>query len=52
MIAQADEQALADWLADETMAKACHDAKWAIHALRVRGWTLRGSPATQRSPHV
>ncbi len=42
VIAQADEQALADWLADETMAKACHDAKWAIHALRVRGWTLRG----------
>ena len=41
-IAQADEEALARWLADDGATKACHDAKWAIHALRVRGWTLRG----------
>jgi len=41
-IAQADEEALAHWLADGELTKACHDAKWAIHALRVRGWTLRG----------
>jgi len=41
-IGQADEQDLARWLVDEDAPKACHEAKWAIHALRVRGWTLRG----------
>ncbi|GAA4817276.1 DNA polymerase I [Tomitella cavernea] len=37
-----DEEALGTWLADETRPKALHDGKWAIHALRGRGWTLGG----------
>ncbi|SHL25444.1 DNA polymerase I [Pseudonocardia thermophila] len=37
-----DEQALAEWLADPGVPKAAHDAKAALHALRGRGWTLRG----------
>ncbi|MDJ0361111.1 DNA polymerase I [Rhodococcus sp. H29-C3] len=37
-----DEQALAAWLADAGQPKALHEAKWAIHALRGRGWTLGG----------
>ncbi len=38
----ADEQALADWLADETSAKALHDAKGPLLALWSRGWELNG----------
>ncbi|HET7012624.1 MAG TPA: DNA polymerase I [Streptosporangiaceae bacterium] len=37
-----DERALADWLGDESAAKAMHDAKGPIHALAARGWPLRG----------
>ncbi|GAB92113.1 DNA polymerase I [Gordonia rhizosphera NBRC 16068] len=37
-----DEQALGDWLADTDRPKALHEAKWAIHGLRARGWTLGG----------
>lgn len=37
-----DEQALTAWLADAGQPKALHEAKWAIHALRGRGWTLGG----------
>ncbi|HXS66415.1 MAG TPA: DNA polymerase I [Streptosporangiaceae bacterium] len=37
-----DERALADWLGDESAAKAMHDAKGPIHALAARGWALRG----------
>ncbi len=37
-----DEAALAEWLADPTCAKAIHEAKWAIHALRGRGWAIAG----------
>jgi DNA polymerase-1 len=37
-----DERALADWLGDESAAKAMHDAKGPIHALASRGWALRG----------
>ncbi|MFT4042666.1 MAG: DNA polymerase I [Gordonia sp. (in: high G+C Gram-positive bacteria)] len=37
-----DEAALGSWLADQSAAKALHEAKWAIHALRSRGWTLAG----------
>ncbi|KJR09993.1 DNA polymerase I [Gordonia sihwensis] len=37
-----DDAALADWLADETRPKAVHEVKWALHALRGRGWTLAG----------
>ncbi|NLE81204.1 MAG: DNA polymerase I [Rhodococcus sp.] len=37
-----DEKALGEWLADEGQPKALHEAKWAMHALRGRGWTLGG----------
>ena len=37
-----DEKALGDWFADSTIDKALHETKWAIHALRSRGWTLAG----------
>src|SRR6185369_17972730 len=37
-----DEAALGEWLADEAVPKAAHDAKAALHALRGRGWTLAG----------
>lgn len=37
-----DEAALGAWLADPDVHKALHEAKSAIHALRGRGWTLRG----------
>lgn len=37
-----DERALAGWLADADKPKALHEAKWAVHALRSRGWTLAG----------
>ncbi|MGV9795216.1 DNA polymerase I [Gordonia sp. NPDC003422] len=37
-----DERALAAWLADDTVGKALHEVKWAIHALASRGWTLAG----------
>ncbi|MFT3833813.1 MAG: DNA polymerase I [Micropruina sp.] len=38
----ADEQALANWLADATAAKALHDAKGPLLALWSRGWELNG----------
>ncbi len=41
-LTEADEQALAAWLADESAAKALHDAKGPMHALAARGFTLRG----------
>ncbi len=37
-----DEAALGDWLADESVPKAAHDVKAALHGLGARGWTLRG----------
>ncbi|HXP19588.1 MAG TPA: DNA polymerase I, partial [Streptosporangiaceae bacterium] len=37
-----DEQALAAWLADESVPKALHDAKGPMHALAARGFELRG----------
>ena len=37
-----DEQALAAWLADESAAKALHDAKGPMHALAARGFELGG----------
>ncbi|WP_229564976.1 MULTISPECIES: DNA polymerase I [Rhodococcus] len=37
-----DENALAAWLANPAVEKAVHEAKFAIHALRGRGWTLAG----------
>ncbi len=37
-----DEKALAAWLADAGQPKAVHEAKFAMHALRGRGWTLEG----------
>ncbi len=41
-LTQEDEQALADWLADETAPKALHDAKGPMHALAARGLQLSG----------
>lgn len=38
----ADDAALADWLADASIPKAVHEAKWAVHALRGRGWKIDG----------
>src|SRR5262249_24716115 len=42
MLTPEDEQALADWLADESAPKALHDAKGPMHALAARGLELRG----------
>jgi DNA polymerase I len=41
-LGEADEQALAAWLADAGQPKALHDAKGPIHALAARGLTLAG----------
>jgi DNA polymerase-1 len=41
-LTEADELALANWLADPEVAKAGHDIKGPWHALRARGWTLAG----------
>ncbi|MFJ6676328.1 DNA polymerase I [Actinosynnema sp. NPDC091369] len=41
-LTEADENALAAWLADESVSKAAHDLKLPLRALRARGWTLRG----------
>jgi DNA polymerase-1 len=38
----ADEQALAQWLADASVPKAAHDVKGPLLALRQHGWTLGG----------
>ena len=35
-----DEAALGEWLADESVPKAAHDVKAALHGLRARGWTV------------
>ena len=37
-----DDAALAGWLADESAPKAAHDVKFALHAVRARGWDLAG----------
>ncbi|BDD82367.1 DNA polymerase [Tsukamurella pulmonis] len=37
-----DEAALGAWLADAAQPKAVHEAKWAMHALSSRGWSLGG----------
>ncbi|CAN5289961.1 DNA polymerase I [soil metagenome] len=37
-----DDAAMAAWLADDTAPKALHEAKWAIHDLAGRGWSLGG----------
>jgi DNA polymerase-1 len=37
-----DEAALGRWLADESQPKALHEAKWAMHDVAGRGWTLAG----------
>lgn len=39
---EAGDAAVAQWLADDKRFKAFHDAKGPLHALRERGWTLRG----------
>ena len=42
MLSADDEAALATWLADPDQPKALHEAKWAMHDLEGRGWTLAG----------
>lgn len=37
-----DEAALTSWLSDSSRPKAFHEAKWALHALRGRGFEVRG----------
>ncbi len=37
-----DERSLAAWLDDASVGKVLHNAKEAWHALRARGWDLRG----------
>ncbi|HEX6360379.1 MAG TPA: DNA polymerase I [Actinophytocola sp.] len=39
---EADEQAIATWLADDATPKLTYDVKPSLHALRHRGWTLGG----------
>ncbi|MFB9376363.1 DNA polymerase I [Kineococcus gynurae] len=41
-LAEADEQALAAWLADPGRPKIGHDVKGPAHALAARGWELNG----------
>ncbi|MEU5696987.1 DNA polymerase I [Actinosynnema sp. NPDC020468] len=41
-LSPADEAALAAWLADASVAKAAHDLKLPLRAVRARGWALRG----------
>ncbi|MGB6181093.1 MAG: DNA polymerase I [Rhodococcus sp. (in: high G+C Gram-positive bacteria)] len=41
-LTEGDEQALARWFADSARPKALHEAKWALHALRGRGWPVAG----------
>jgi DNA polymerase I len=41
-LTEADEKALAAWLADPDRPKALHDAKGPMHALAARGWELAG----------
>ncbi|MGW3961621.1 DNA polymerase I [Amycolatopsis sp. NPDC005003] len=39
---QADDAALAAWLADPAIRKTGHDLKVPLHAIRARGWALAG----------
>ncbi|MFE7872241.1 DNA polymerase I [Micromonospora humida] len=41
-LAEADERALADWLADPGQPKVLHDSKHARLAFAARGWSLAG----------
>nr|WP_268891601.1 DNA polymerase I [Lentzea tibetensis] len=41
-LGEADERALAAWLADESVVKAGHDLKVPLRRVRAQGWKLRG----------
>ncbi|WP_425564636.1 DNA polymerase I [Saccharopolyspora halophila] len=41
-LTDADERALAEWLADASAPKAAHDVKGQLHAIRDRGWRIEG----------
>lgn len=41
-ITEEDDRALAAWLADPGCPKLGHDVKRSLHAIRHRGWSLRG----------
>lgn len=48
-----DDAALARWFSDSSHAKAIHDAKGPLHALRARGWDLQGlSCDTQLAAYI
>ncbi|MEU4116302.1 DNA polymerase I [Kitasatospora sp. NPDC028055] len=42
LLAEEDEQAFADWLADASAPKALHIAKQVMRAFAERGWTIAG----------
>lgn len=42
MLGEQDERAFVAWLADPAVAKLGYDVKRSLHAIRHRGWTLRG----------
>jgi DNA polymerase-1 len=41
-LTEEDERALVEWLSDPDTPKLTYDVKRSLHALRHRGWTLRG----------
>lgn len=41
-LTEEDEQALLAWLADEKAPKLTYDVKRSLHAVRHRGWSMRG----------
>jgi DNA polymerase-1 len=41
-LTEEDEKALLGWLSDEKAPKLTYDVKRSLHAVRHRGWTLRG----------
>jgi DNA polymerase-1 len=41
-LTEEDERALVEWLGDADSPKLTYDVKRSLHALRHRGWTLRG----------
>jgi DNA polymerase-1 len=52
-LAESDEKALAGWLADPDIPKACHDIKGPVLALAQHGWRLAGvSSDTQLAAYL
>ncbi|HEX8079774.1 MAG TPA: DNA polymerase I, partial [Jatrophihabitans sp.] len=52
-LTESDDKALAGWLADPDLAKACHDIKGPVLALAQHGWKLAGvSSDTQLAAYL